>query len=214
LFRRPPSADERHRPSRHPAHHQAEPEPGAGPARAPGLHPAAAGEPRPTPAATRADAKGHRARTPALREPAPAHRQGLSRRRGAGGRGLPQSHARHHFGRRRPAPLRAPAAGALTGLGTASGAAVLYNGGMDGRNAIATTEPHLLVVDDDARLRELLGRYLVEHGFRVTAAADAAEARAKLAGLDFDLLIIDVMMPGEDGLTLTQRLRATSRIPI
>lgn len=85
---------------------------------------------------------------------------------------------------------------------------------MDGRNAIATTEPHLLVVDDDARLRELLGRYLVEHGFRVTAAADAAEARAKLAGLDFDLLIIDVMMPGEDGLTLTQRLRATSRIPI
>jgi two-component system phosphate regulon response regulator OmpR len=76
------------------------------------------------------------------------------------------------------------------------------------------SEPHLLVVDDDARLRELLRRYLTEQGFRVTMAADAAEARARLASLDFDLLILDVMMPGEDGFALTASLRRSSRIPI
>lgn len=76
------------------------------------------------------------------------------------------------------------------------------------------TEPHLLVVDDDARLRELLRRYLTEQGFRVTTSADAAEARAKLASFDFDLLILDVMMPGENGFELTQNLRDTSQIPI
>lgn len=75
-------------------------------------------------------------------------------------------------------------------------------------------EPHLLVVDDDARLRELLRKYLTERGFRITAAADAAEARARLAGMAFDLLVLDVMMPGEDGLALTASLRETSRIPI
>ncbi len=76
------------------------------------------------------------------------------------------------------------------------------------------TEPHLLVVDDDARLRDLLRRYLVDQGFRVTTAGDAAEARAKIKSLDFDLLILDVMMPGEDGFSLTRSLRETSRIPI
>ncbi len=75
-------------------------------------------------------------------------------------------------------------------------------------------EPHLLVVDDDARLRDLLKRYLVDQGFRVTTAGDAAEARAKIKNLDFDLLILDVMMPGEDGFSLTRSLRETSRIPI
>jgi len=78
----------------------------------------------------------------------------------------------------------------------------------------AADEPHLLVVDDDARLRDLLRRYLVDQGFRVTTAGDAAEARAKIKSLDFDLLILDVMMPGEDGFTLTRALRETSRIPI
>jgi len=77
-----------------------------------------------------------------------------------------------------------------------------------------SAEPHLLVVDDDARLRELLRRYLTEQGFRVTTAGDAAEARAKIAGLAFDLLVLDVMMPGEDGLALTRSLRQDSRIPI
>ena len=56
--------------------------------------------------------------------------------------------------------------------------------------------PHLLVVDDDTRIRDLLSRYLSEQGFRVTVAGDAAEARRKLDGLKYDLIILDVMMPG------------------
>ncbi|HET7594310.1 MAG TPA: response regulator [Stellaceae bacterium] len=75
-------------------------------------------------------------------------------------------------------------------------------------------EPHLLVVDDDARLRELLRRYLADQGFRITTAGDAVEARAKLASIAFDLLVLDVMMPGEDGLAFTHSLRRESRIPI
>jgi two-component system phosphate regulon response regulator OmpR len=75
-------------------------------------------------------------------------------------------------------------------------------------------EPHLLVVDDDARLRELLRRYLTDQGFRITTAGDAAEARSKIASLAFDLLVLDVMMPGENGLDLTRSLRTQSRIPI
>jgi two-component system, OmpR family, phosphate regulon response regulator OmpR len=75
-------------------------------------------------------------------------------------------------------------------------------------------EKHLLVVDDDARLRELLRRYLTSEGFRITTATDAADARAKLKGIAFDLLVVDVMMPGEDGIELTRSLRTESRIPI
>jgi len=75
-------------------------------------------------------------------------------------------------------------------------------------------EPHILVVDDDTRLRELLRKYLMENGFRVTTAYDAANARANLAGLDFDLLVLDVMMPGENGLDLTRAIRRDSRVPI
>lgn len=75
-------------------------------------------------------------------------------------------------------------------------------------------EPHLLVVDDDARLRELLRRYLSDNGFRVTSAEDAADARAKLAALAFDLVVLDVMMPGESGLALTRALRAEDRVPV
>ena len=76
------------------------------------------------------------------------------------------------------------------------------------------SEPHLLVVDDDVRLRDLLRRYLTDQGFRVTTAGDAAEARASLTNLAFDLLVLDVMMPGENGLDLTRSLRASSRVPI
>jgi two-component system phosphate regulon response regulator OmpR len=79
---------------------------------------------------------------------------------------------------------------------------------------MAGAEQHLLVVDDDARLRELLRRYLTGEGFRVTTAVSAAEARGRLASFAFDLLIIDVMMPGEDGYALTRSLRGESRIPI
>jgi two-component system phosphate regulon response regulator OmpR len=76
------------------------------------------------------------------------------------------------------------------------------------------SEPHLLVVDDDARLRELLRRYLSDSGFRVTAAADASEARSTLASFAFDLVVLDVMMPGENGLELTRALRAEGRVPV
>jgi two-component system phosphate regulon response regulator OmpR len=74
--------------------------------------------------------------------------------------------------------------------------------------------PHILVVDDDGRLRELLERYLTENGFRVTTATDAGNARAKLRSLAFDLIVLDVMMPGEDGMALTASLRRTSEVPI
>jgi two-component system, OmpR family, phosphate regulon response regulator OmpR len=79
---------------------------------------------------------------------------------------------------------------------------------------ISDDAAHLLVVDDDTRIRDLLKRYLSERGFRVTTAADAAEARRKLEGIDFDLLILDVMMPGESGVDLTRSLRAVKDVPI
>jgi two-component system phosphate regulon response regulator OmpR len=66
---------------------------------------------------------------------------------------------------------------------------------------------HILLVDDDDRLRQLLGRFLGEHGFRVTTATTAAEAREQLRFLEFDLMVLDVMMPGESGLSLTEALR-------
>ncbi len=74
--------------------------------------------------------------------------------------------------------------------------------------------PHILVVDDDNRLRELLRKYLADNGFVVATARDAAEARAQLDALCFDLIVLDVMMPGETGLELTASLRKTSAIPI
>ncbi len=76
-------------------------------------------------------------------------------------------------------------------------------------------EIHVLVVDDDARLRALLSRYLVEQGFRVTSASHAAEARDKLRVFHPDLLVLDVMMPDETGLSLTNSLRAAQTdVPI
>jgi len=76
------------------------------------------------------------------------------------------------------------------------------------------SSPHILVVDDDTRLRELLRRYLSENDFVVSAANGAEEARTLLAGITFDLLVLDVMMPGEDGLSLTQSIRQESNTPI
>ena len=78
----------------------------------------------------------------------------------------------------------------------------------------APEAPHLLVVDDDERLRGLLRRYLADNGFRVTLAADAAEARLKLKSLEYDLAIVDVMMPGENGFELTASLKAERRVPV
>lgn len=78
------------------------------------------------------------------------------------------------------------------------------------------TDPdaHLLIVDDDERIRGLLQKFLIRHGFLVTAARDAAHARRILSGLDFDMIVMDVMMPGEDGISLTRSLRQTSTTPI
>jgi len=68
--------------------------------------------------------------------------------------------------------------------------------------------PHLLVVDDDRRIRDLLSRFLSSEGYRVTTAETAMDARAKLNGLSFDLLILDVMMPGLSGIEVFDRVRA------
>ncbi len=75
-------------------------------------------------------------------------------------------------------------------------------------------EPHLLVVDDDERLRALLQRYLSSNGYRVSVAADGGQARALMKSMEFDLLILDVMMPGESGLDLTRSVRTASAVPI
>jgi two-component system, OmpR family, phosphate regulon response regulator OmpR len=80
--------------------------------------------------------------------------------------------------------------------------------------ALADDAPHLLVVDDDRRIRDLLSRYLLREGYRVTTAKDAVDARAKLEGLSFDLLILDVMMPGESGFDLARAIRVDSAVPI
>jgi len=79
---------------------------------------------------------------------------------------------------------------------------------------LADDAPHLLVVDDDRRIRDLLSRFLSSEGYRVTTAETAADARAKLVGLRFDLLILDVMMPGENGFDFAKSLRGTSNVPI
>ena len=74
---------------------------------------------------------------------------------------------------------------------------------------------HLLVVDDDARLRDLLQRFLTEQGFRVTAVADAVAARNAIGSMMFDLLVLDVMMPGESGLSVAEGLRREgNEVPI
>jgi two-component system, OmpR family, phosphate regulon response regulator OmpR len=78
----------------------------------------------------------------------------------------------------------------------------------------ADDAPHLLIVDDDRRIRDLLSRFLASEGYRVTTADNAAEARAKLDGLSFDLLILDVMMPGETGFDLAKTIRVSSAVPI
>ena len=75
-------------------------------------------------------------------------------------------------------------------------------------------EPHLLIVDDDERIRGLLQNFLMRNGFLVSAARDAAHARRILSGLEFDMIILDVMMPGEDGVSLTAAIRETSKTPI
>jgi two-component system phosphate regulon response regulator OmpR len=78
----------------------------------------------------------------------------------------------------------------------------------------ADDAPHLLVVDDDRRIRDLLSRYLSSEGYRISTADSATMARAKLASLSFDLLILDVMMPGETGFEFAKHIRTSSNVPI
>jgi len=78
----------------------------------------------------------------------------------------------------------------------------------------ADDAPHLLLVDDDRRIRDLLSRFLATEGYRVTTAKSADDARAKLLGLHFDMLILDVMMPGESGFDLARFIRTSSAVPI
>ncbi|HET6466779.1 MAG TPA: response regulator [Geminicoccaceae bacterium] len=74
--------------------------------------------------------------------------------------------------------------------------------------------PHVLVVDDDIRLRQLLQRYLTQNGYLVSVAADAGEAKQRLESLTFDLVVLDVMLPDQDGVALTAELRRSSQLPI
>ncbi|MEM6381731.1 MAG: response regulator transcription factor [Pseudomonadota bacterium] len=76
------------------------------------------------------------------------------------------------------------------------------------------TASHILIVDDDARIGELLKRYLGDQGYRVTAVASAAEARVALSGLSFDLIVLDVMMPNESGFEFLESTRKASTIPV
>ncbi len=73
---------------------------------------------------------------------------------------------------------------------------------------------HILIIDDDRRIRQLLIKYLTENDFRVTAAENAAQARGRMKGIDFDLLVLDVMMPGESGLEFARDLSKTNDVPI
>ncbi|MEM6679708.1 MAG: response regulator [Pseudomonadota bacterium] len=104
-------------------------------------------------------------------------------------------------------PNTAPAAvpAAVPGAGSGAGPA-----------AAPGFEPaaHVLVIDDDARIRDLLRRFLLRHGYLVTAARDAAHAERLLSTLAFDLLVLDVMMPGEDGISFARRMRSTAGAPI
>lgn len=77
-----------------------------------------------------------------------------------------------------------------------------------------SASPHILIVDDDPEIRDLLGRYLRKHGYRVDAAADGRAMTRLLETGRFDLVVLDLMLPGEDGLSLCRRLRASSDLPI
>jgi two-component system OmpR family response regulator len=96
----------------------------------------------------------------------------------------------------------------------------LRDHGYDGRYFAPMSAPgagptaHILVVDDDREIRDLLGRFLTKHGYRVTAAQDGKDMRRALADWHIDLVVLDLMLPGEDGLSLCRDLRAKSQIPV
>ncbi len=77
-----------------------------------------------------------------------------------------------------------------------------------------TNKPHILIVDDDSEIRDLLSRFLVKHEYRVTTASDGREMKKALTDWQIDLIVLDLMMPGEDGLTLCRKVRAESNMPV
>ena len=79
---------------------------------------------------------------------------------------------------------------------------------------MSLADAHLLIVDDDERIRGLLQKFLMRHGFLVSSARDAAHAERILSGLDFDLVVLDVMMPGEDGVSFCRRIRESRDVPV
>ena len=132
----------------------------------------------------------------------------LGPERARGGAALSDRHDRRRQSRRRAAPDRARRARQDARPDVASEDLMLLPA------TLSDDAPHLLVVDDDRRIRDLLSRFLSGEGYRVTTAETAADARAKLNGLSFDLLILDVMMPGESGFDFAKSLRGTSSVPI
>ncbi|MFA5951398.1 MAG: response regulator transcription factor [Hyphomicrobium sp.] len=89
------------------------------------------------------------------------------------------------------------------------------SGGHTGRTEpLADDAPHVLIVDDDQKIRDLLARYLFSQGFRVTTAQDAETARCKMRGLDYDIVLLDVMMPGISGLEFAREVKAQRDVPI
>jgi two-component system phosphate regulon response regulator OmpR len=82
------------------------------------------------------------------------------------------------------------------------------------RKPLPDEAPHILVVDDDRRLRDLLGRFLGDNGYRVTTAGNAREADSRLSNLVFDAIVLDIMMPGENGFDFARRFRTGSAVPI
>ena len=93
----------------------------------------------------------------------------------------------------------------------ANGSLEATDGGCD---PISDNSPHALLVDDDNRIRDLLSQYMQRNGWRVTAAHNVAAARASMRGLQFDVIILDIMMPGESGLDFARELKSTSDVPI
>jgi two-component system, OmpR family, response regulator len=81
-------------------------------------------------------------------------------------------------------------------------------------SATENTKPHILIVDDDAEIRDLLSRFLVKHDYRVTTARDGREMKKVLSDWQVDLIVLDLMMPGEDGLSLCRKVRAESNMPV
>lgn len=88
------------------------------------------------------------------------------------------------------------------------------NAFQNGEQVPSDDAAHILIVDDDHRIRSLLGQYLLDHGYRTTTAKDVVDARSTMRGLEFDLVVLDIMMPGESGLSLAKELKTKSDLPI